>query len=231
MAVTLDTALGTKAQASANSAALTTTAAAASGSRPIVFVGHFNNTGTPNLTLAGGSLTWTKDHFTSSGNLHVAFFSAPAAAGMASASVLTCSNNIVGTGDWLMGAGSFLGIDTVTPVSAFNSGAGSTAAWSGGAAGASSGDMVIGGAFEDGSGTLTSTPSGAAVELVDFLNAGQVEALAVNYKLSVAGADSADGTWSGAITWAALSVAYKAAGGAAAVPPILLMAQPAAGGI
>lgn len=221
MAVSLDALLGT-AKGHNVAAVITTTNAVAAGGRVVVVAGRFDS-GAGTLSIAGGGLTWATDHNLSSGSLRIYVFSAPAPAGLAASSTLTVSSSSPGTTDIQCGALSLLGVDTSVWVAGFNGAAASTAGWSSGSVSAGSGDTLVGGAFEDGSGTLTSTPTGPALEAWDFNDATQTEACTGVYTTGLAGSAAAAGTWSGAISHIAIGVAYKAAaaGGATSllVPP------------
>lgn len=220
MAVTLDTALGTGNASAASSVSFNTTAAVASGGRVVLICGRWQLASTSTMSITGtGGLTWAQDHTVSSGTLRISVFSAPAPAGLASGTTLTVSFSTA-SNDTIIGAGSFLGIDTVGTVVAFNGGAASTAAWSSASVAATSGNALIGGAFCDGL-NATSTPTAPGVELFDRNIVGQSESLVEQYKLSVAGSDTIAGTWSGAVSHVAIGVAYKAAAAGAAAPRLL----------
>jgi hypothetical protein len=220
LAVTLDTALGTKAQSASTTAVLTTTAAVASGGHILLVAGHFF-AGATTRACAGGSLTWTEDAYLKSGSLHISIFRASAPSGLASSTNITVTWG--NAGDSLVGAGSFLGIDTSGTVIASGTNNGSLAGWGTGSIASTSGNMLFGGAFMDGAVT-TSTPTSPASELFDVNSAGQTETATGAYKLSVSGSDSIDGTWASAAGWAAAGVCYKATAGAATVVRSRLLA-------
>src|SRR3954462_5320649 len=139
MAGTLHPALGTGNNSASTTCTLTTTAAVAVGGRVLVLVGWFINS-VSTSTLSGGGLTWTKDVELRSGSLHIAIHSAPAPAGLASSTVLTATFSLAG--DSIMGAGSFLGLDS-TGATASQTNTGATAAWSSGSVTAASGNMLF----------------------------------------------------------------------------------------
>lgn len=215
MAITLDALLGTG-KGHNVAGTLSTTNPVAAGAQLIVVVGRFDSAG-GTMSLAGGGLTWATDHNLSSGSLRDYVFRAPVPAGLAASTVLTLTSSAPATTDMLFGALSLLGIDSANPVSGFNGAAAATAAWSSGSITANNGDAIVGGAFEDGSATDTSTPTSPGVEAWDFNDATQTEAETGVYKLSVAGTDSVDGTWATAVSHLAIGVAYKAAAAGAAV--------------
>lgn len=213
MAVTLDTALGTGKAHTTLTVSVVTTAAVASGAMIDFTVAGFIGANTYSVTATGG-LTWATSHHLVSGSLHIYKFRAFAPSGLASSTTLTATAT-GSNADHMAMAVSFLGVDNASPVSAFNASTASTAAWSSGNVAGSSGDMLTGAAFEDGSGTATSSPTAPGVEYADFNDATQTEAMTGVYKLSVAGTDVIAGTWSGAVSHVAIGVAYKAAAGAA----------------
>jgi hypothetical protein len=216
MAVSLDQPLGTNAAAGSATITLTTAATVASLATILLVCGRYN-AGTPTATLsaAGGGLTWTQDHTLTSGNVRTSVFSAPAPAGLPSGTVITVSQSL-GTGDMLVGAGSFLGVGALSAFNALASGAGT--AWATGTVAAASGDFLFGGAFGDGL-AGTSTPTSPAVELLDANSAGQTETITAAYKLSVAGSDSIAGTWSGSLSSVGVGVSYTPSVGGAPAPP------------
>lgn len=225
MAVTLDQSLGTGNQSSGTSVNLTTSAAVAAGATIVLGVGSFIG-GVPAHSISGGGLTWATAHTSTSGSLRGSLFYAFAPAGLASGTTLTVSAG--STGDWLIGAGSWLGVDTsgtlANALTGFNAVAASTAAWATGTIAAGAGNLMVSVAFEDGSGTATSTTTAPALELVDVANAGQAEALTMGYKLSASASDSIAGLWSAALGHVCVGAGFKAAVAGAAIPPSLLMA-------
>lgn len=227
MAFTLDTALGTGANAGATNATLTTTAAVASGGTIFWFVFKFRAGGPGTVTPSGGGLTWATIHTSTSGNLGVWIFGAFAPAGLASSTVLTGTSS-GGTGDYTHGAVSFLGVDQAGTVAAairaVNATSAGTAAWSSGTlTGALVGDLVIGAAGGDGT-LRTSVIAGDNVEGIDFNNVGTSGSIALNYDLNGESNDTGAGTWSGTLTHLGIGAAMKPAAGVAAVIPDITMA-------
>lgn len=224
MAVTFDQALGTGAQSvpGATAGTVTTTGAVPAGGMVVFKAGRFNSAGTT-LTASGGGLTWATGHTIASGSIRLYLFYAFAPAGLASGTVLSATPSAA-SNDFTMCAASYLGVDSAVSPVAFGGAAASTAAWATGSIAASSGNALIGGAYGDGA-LSTSTPTGPAVERVDFNSATTSGSITLVDKLSVAGSDSLAGTWSGALGHIALGVAFQAAaGGGAATPPALTMA-------
>lgn len=218
MAVTLDTTLGTGAAAGSATITLTTTNPVAAGGTIIAIIGRFNSaapTATLSVTTTGG-LTWTQDHTLTSGNIRTSLFRAHAPAGLAASTAIVWTQSAA-TGDLMVGAGSFLGVDTSGPT-AFNGASSLTTAWTSTSVAAASGNFLVGGSFGDGF-VGSSTPTGPAVELFDVNSAGQSEMITAAYKLSVAGSDLIAGTWSGTLDSATVAVAYAAAAAASLVIP------------
>jgi hypothetical protein len=210
VAASLDADLGTKAQAASTTVSLVTAAPAAAHTLIALKVGYFSATATASVTTTGG-LTWfTAGSPTVSGSLHIYIFYAYAAAGLAASTTLTLTASTT-TPDWLLDCDSWLGIDSGSPFLAGNGAAASTAAWSTAAIAAGTGNLVLSAAFEDGSGTATSTTTGPASEQHDFNNAGQNEAFTSGYLLSSAGSTTIAGTWSAALSHVCVGAAFLAA--------------------
>jgi hypothetical protein len=91
---------------------MTTGAIVASGAVIVVGLGAFRAGSLTSFTMSGGGLTWATDQFLTSGNIRAAFASAQAPAGLASSTVLTATPVPAGNCDWIIGGGSFTGIDT-----------------------------------------------------------------------------------------------------------------------
>lgn len=214
MAVTLDTGLGTGNNTASTTCSMSTTAAVASGGMICLVVGWFINSASTSSVTTTGGLTWTKDAELRATSLHIAIHHAFAPSGLASGTTLTVT--FTAGGDSIMGAGSFLGIDTTGTVIASQTNNASTAGWSSGTVASTSGNALIGGSFIDSGSVSSSTPTSPGVELIDKNVAGQSETLTEVYKLSVSGNDVIDGTWNAAAAWIAAAVCYKASAGASA---------------
>ena len=225
MAATLDANLGTKAQAASATASIVTAAAAAAGSLLVFGVGYFTGGGgTASVTTTGG-LTWTASSRTQSGSLNGYVFYAYAPSGLASGTTLTWTMS-TSTGDWLIGAASFLGMETTPTLLGTNGAAATNTAWSSGSIAAGEVNLGVVMAFEDGSGTATSTTTAPATELIDFNNAGQTEAFTLGYDLASASTATLAGSWSASLSHVARGGAFRIAAGAAASIPMLVMAPP-----
>lgn len=214
MAATLDATLGTKAQASSTTASLVTSSAAASGTLLVFGVGFFapGGVGVTASVTTGGGLTWAGTTQTASGNLHGYLFYAYAASGLASGTTLTWTASNTGN-DWLIGGASFLGMETTPTLLASNGAAASASAWSSGSMAAGEVNLGIVMAFEDGSGTATSTTTAPATELIDFNSAGQSEAFTLGYNLASASTATLAGSWSSSLSHVARGGAFKIAAG------------------
>jgi hypothetical protein len=228
VAVTLDQTLGTQKAHIATVLNLTTGATIAAGGRVVYVAAYFNSGGGTTLTGSGSGLSWAQDHFVSTGNLRIGIYSAACPSGLASGSTLTATAN--GANHDMMGSAiSLLGVDTVSPVVAFNGGTGATAAWTSSSIAALAGNAIVGGSFCDGL-VGTSTASGSNTEFSDQNDATQNESQTGVYNLTTAASDTATGTWSGAVTWVALGVAYLAAAGGAPFSTSPFQAIPFMGG-
>jgi hypothetical protein len=211
MAVTLDANLGQVAQAAAPSVTLVTGATAATATLITVGIGYFTTTGaTLSITTAGG-LTWTAGTPTVSGSLHVYVFYAVAPAGLASGTTLTWTGSGGGSNDYLLGAASFAGVDQATPFVGSNGASATASAWSTGTISSAASNLIVSAAFEDGSGTATSTTTGPATELIDFNNAGQSEAFTLSYLLNSVANDQIAGAWSASLSHVVRGHAFQAA--------------------
>lgn len=222
MAFTLDTALGTNANAGATNATLTTSAAVASGGTVFWLLFKFRSGGPGTVTPSSSpSLTWATVGTTSSGNIGIWLFAAFAPSGLTSGATLTGTSS-GGTGDYTGAAISILGVDQSSTVAAAtratNPGSGAGAPWTSGTiTGATAGDLIIGGAGGDGT-LRTSTPSGDNVEGADFNSAGTSGSVTIVYDLSGESNDTATGDWSGTLTHVSFGAAMIGAAGAAAAP-------------
>lgn len=227
MAASLDVTVGTKAQASSTTASLVTSATVASGALIVVGVGFFAASGagvTASVTTAAG-LTWANTTQTVSGALHGYLFYAYAASGLASGSTITWTASSSGN-DWLIGAASFLGMETTPTLLASNGAAASSGNWSSGSIAAGETNLGVVMAFEDGSGTATATCTAPVTELIDFNNAGQNEAFVFGYDLASGSTATLAGTWSSSLSHVARGGAFRIATAAAAELPILVMPPP-----
>jgi hypothetical protein len=214
-AVALDQSLGQGNRAAGGTCTMTTTAAAASGSIIIIAIGAFRAGSLTSFTMSGGGLTWATDQFLTAGNIRASFASAKAPSGLASGTVLTATPVPAGNCDWIIGGGSFTGIDTSgTILTGTNSSSGTGTAHTSGSITANAGDLLVECSFNDGNGTATSTPTN--LELFDKAVGAQTETLTFTYKLGMAATDSTGGTWSASITHVDVGASYLAAGGAAA---------------
>lgn len=212
MAATLDANLGTG-QGNGTTRSLVTSSAAAAGSLIVVGVGYFASGGagiTATVTTAAG-LTWANTTRTSSGNLSGYLFYAYAPSGLASSSTITWTVSS-GTADWLIGGASFLGMVSTPVLLASNGAAASAAPWSSGSIAAGEINLGVVMAFEDGSGTATSTSDSPLTELIDFAVVGQSEAFTLAYDLASAATATLQGDWS-------TSLSHVARGGAFQIEP------------
>jgi hypothetical protein len=217
LAVTVDQAsLGTQAQSGVTASTRATTAAVASGAMIVAFTFTFTTASpTASHTMSGGGLTWVRDHTATSGTLRISMHHAFAPSGLASGTDLT--NTSANTSDHTWCMYSLAGVDTGTPVAAFNAAAASTAAWSSGAlTGTGAGDAAVGGAGSDGS-LLTTTPGGDAVERIDFNSATTSGSVNLNDDLNAEADDTVTGTWSGAQAHIGIAVSYNPAAGGGGV--------------
>lgn len=209
MTVTLDTALGHGNAGSTNIVTFATTAPVAVGARIVVIAAFFQGGTATTLTVSGGGLSWAQDNSAVSGSLRIFQWSALAPAGLSSGTTITGTANAVGNDLEIEGV-SLLGVDTASPVVAFNGGGASTAAWSSGSIAAGVGNAIVGGAFCDGL-VGTSAPGGSNTEFDDFNVVGQNETMTGVFNLNTAASDSASGTFSSAVGHVVSAVAYRAA--------------------
>lgn len=213
MAVTVDQAsIGTRAQSGLTGSTTTTTAAVASGGMIVVIGFTFTTaSATASHTVSGGGLTWTRIHTVSSGTLRISIHYAFAPSGLASGTTITHTSASNSDHTWCMA--SYLGVDTGTPVSAFNGVAASTAAWSSNTlTGSHSGDAAVGGAGTDGT-LRTSVLGGDNVERIDF-NSGTTSGSVNLYDdLNAEVNDTVTGTWSGAQAHIGIGASFNPAAG------------------
>lgn len=215
MAATLDANLGTKAQSASTTCSLVTSSAAAAGTLIVIGVGYFATSGsgvTVSITTAAG-LTWGTSTRTNSGSINSYLFWAYAASGLASSSTITWTTS-VGNADWLIGAASFLGMETTPTLLAQNGAAASAAPWSSGSIVAGEVNLGVVTAFSDGggAGTASSTSDAPLTELIDLANAGQNEVVTLAYDLASASTATLQGDWS-------TSLSHTARGGAFEIAP------------
>lgn len=222
----LDATLGTRYDATGGtSPTLTTSAAAAAGTRIILFAGWTTGPVAAHMTsVTGGGLTWVVDR---NDDDEVNFFgtgiaSADAPSGLASSTVITM--NFDGSAAQVASAAaSFTGVATgasgyvdvtVAPASA------TTAAWSSGAMVTTQDDVLVVAVYGDN--TRTSTTTGPATELFDFNGGGGFNCMTVAYQIvTTAGSTTISGTWDTTpIDWQAVGVGYEVAPGAAQFRPV-----------
>jgi hypothetical protein len=231
MAIAFDANLGSAdfAAAGANTRVLTTAAAAASNSRIVVFVSYFSSS---SVTGVSDGTAYTKDKALVNGSDKFEIWSRNATSGLASASSITATFGATITGGTLMGAVSFTGIDTTTPVDATASATGTGANWSSGSVTNISANAVfVGGAGnEDVTNPTTSTATNGT-EIHDRYRAADQQGFATGYLIvSTAASRAITGTFSNSASTANTGalVVYAAAAGAAA--PTHFLATLGAGG-
>jgi hypothetical protein len=215
MPATLDANLGTKAQAASATASLVTANPAAAGSLLVIGVGYFSASATASITTTGG-LTWAATTPTVSGSIRGYLFYAYAPAGLASGTMLTWTASAT-TPDWLIGGASFLGMNSTPTLLGSNGASATAAAWSSGSIAAGEVNLGVVMAFEDGSGTATSTSTAPLNELIDFANAGQNEAFTLAYDLASAATATLAGSWSASLSHVCRGGAFKIAPGGSPV--------------
>jgi hypothetical protein len=212
-AIVFDKSLGTKGEnGKGTQATLTTSAAAASGSRVFVFV-NWNNASQTLSSVSGGGLTWTVDRQAKdTTNFHGAIASAAAPAGLASGTVITATfSGPVTRG--LIAAASFTGIASTSPLDVAGSNLqGGVAAWTGSVTTTKANDLVLGWSGIDAN--ATSTPTAPNAEIHDFGQASYHAWATSVYRIeSTAGAKTVNGTWSkvsGAAANVTVVAAYRA---------------------
>jgi len=225
MAITLDQAnIYTGAGTNQINHTITTTAAVASGAMITILAHRFKSGTSSTLSGSGGGLTWANAHDVSSGNIRMYLICAFAASGLASGSTLTVNGSLSGN-DYTVGVASYLGVDQsggtiASAIRAVNGVAASTAAWGSGSVAGNSGDGLIGGAGGDGT-LRTSTTDAPGVERIDFNSATSSGSITLADKLSITGATSLDGDFSGTLGHVALAVAFIPAAGAAATSLVI----------
>ena len=203
MAPSLDVSLGTNSQdTAAASITLTTSAAAASGSRILLAVHHRDTVGDVLAAgVSGGSLQW--DLVTNSpvnGTMRLAWFTAYAPAGLASSTVLTTTFTTLVSGNKGVMAASFLGTDPRAwtyplDTTAFSTAAGA-AAWTCDIVTSLADELVFGVTAIDTSTSPTNAPT-VGTEVHEFFGAGN-RAYATQYAVpSSPTTQTISGTWSG----------------------------------
>jgi len=195
--IALDRNLGAKTDnVASTSLTLTTTAAAAAGSRVFAFVDWTNSTRTLS-SVTGGGLTWTVDVQAKATNSSIrqAIASAPAPAGLAANTVLQATfSGSVGHG--LISAASFTGIATTTPLDTTATGtqAGVTN-WPCTLTTTNANDLVLGWSTIDANATSTATAPNT--EIHDFGDANYYGWATSVFRIEAStGAKTVSGTWS-----------------------------------
>jgi hypothetical protein len=190
---------------------LTTSTAAASGSRVFVFVNWNDASGTLS-SLSGGGLTWTIDVQAkdASGN-HAAIASANAPNGLASATKLTATfSKVVANG--LIAAASYTGIAGSAPVDVTGSNLqAGVAAWTGSVTTTNANDLVLGWSGLDANTTNTATVPN--IKIYDFGDSNLWEWSTAEYRIeTTTGPKTVNGTWAratGATANVTVIAAYK----------------------
>jgi hypothetical protein len=185
---------------------LVTAAAVAAGGHICVGGARFSGTGSDDLTLAGGGLTWTRVVDVVNGSLRIAIWVAYAPSGLASGTTLTMT--LTNGTDCMLSAQSYTGGNSSTVIDGSNNGTGSTAAWSSGSVFVNVGDAEFGCAFCDG--LVGSSIPTNGVEITDFNDATQTETYVAEDIASAVSASDISGTWSGAVTWISAAIAIQA---------------------
>lgn len=212
MAIALDVAnLGTARNASGagDAVSVNTGSAVASNGFIVVCVGWF---GTTNLVtgVSGGSLSWTRDLNGAAASKGICIASAQAPSGLASGTTITVSwAGGAGASEMIMGASSFTGVKTSSPVDGTPLGAtlASTVAWTTGNYTIAAGSLIVGGNWCDGG--SANTPG--TTELWELDNAGGPDGMVAAYRIEAsAGGYPITGTWNAATQYIMGAVAYLA---------------------
>lgn len=219
MPIAIDQAsLGTGSPAGTGSTiAFTTSSTVASGGFIVLGVYWWHATVTL-LSVAGGGLTWTVDAQGSSGSMlgNVGVVSAQAPAGLASGTTITATLSAATADGRAIGGTSFTGVATSAAVDVAGTVQGQDpgTAWTTGSLSLAAGSVLVGVSFCE-NGTTTSTPTGPAVEALDFRSGGG-DGVTLAYRIEAAGGSVATaGTWSVSGAHSDIGVAYKAAAGGA----------------
>lgn len=227
MAIAFDQNLGAAQDAtgttSTTTIALTTSAAAVTGSRVFVVVNWF---GVRTLSsVSGGGLTWVVDKSQTNGSDRVAIASADAPSGLASGTVITATLSGVATGKAIGGAsatGIVTGSSGYLDVTGGNNPAAGTAWTSGNITTTNANDFIIAVAMADTSNNgMSSTPTSPSIEIHDqpFNAAG--EGMTSAYRIeTVTGTIAIAGAWnlSATVGTTVAIASYKAAAAAAKIP-------------
>ena len=193
---------------------MTTTKAAAAGTRVFAFVNWSGGSSTLS-SVSGGGLTWTVDGQVKGAlsDYRVGIASAYAPAGLPSGTALTATFSAGAThGD--MAAASFRGIASSAPVDVVaKSTQNGVTNWSASITTVNANDLVLGASIFDGQ--VTNTPTAPNLLIQSFNNVPFYSALTSEYQIATtAGTKTVSGTWSGnttgSITNATVVVAYKA---------------------
>jgi len=212
-AVAFDRDLGANSEsASGKKATLTTTAAAAPGSRVFVFV-NWKNASRTLASVTGGGLTWTIDRQAQDArNFHGAIASGTAPTGLAAGTVITANfSGPVTKG--LIAAASFTGIASASPLDASGSNVqAGVAAWTASVTTTNANDLVLG--WSGINAQATSTATAPNVEIHDVRNSAYSESATSAYRIeSTPGVKAVNGTWSqpsGATANITVVAAYRA---------------------
>lgn len=220
MAIALNTNLGANSNSSGSTVTLSTAGAVASGATVFLLVSWWNDVNSA-ATASGGGLTWTKDTQTDNGSGdRFAIFSAPAPAGLASATTLTIT---FGTADGghLIGGVSFTGVGSIDTTGGTT---GSGTGWSSGTAtNAVDGALALGGAGGE-EGASTTSVAVIGTELHDRWQSGALQGFATGFQVvSGTGSRSITGTFSRSSTanTGALAI-YSPSGGATVAATLTL---------
>jgi hypothetical protein len=222
MAVAFGAVLGTSEVDAGSSLTVTTSALVPAGGRVVIVTGGFA-TGTT-ATGSGGALTWATDGHVVNGSdarYHSSILSADCPAGLAASTVLTvtfsgATNNKTISCFYITGA--------VSGASGYLDGAavggnGTVTAWATASlATANADDILISGGYIDA--VTSNTPGTGYTEIHDSVAASSGVTFTSEYQVvSATGSYTGNGTWLAAGSpWTMVMAAYKAAGGAVAVP-------------
>jgi hypothetical protein len=192
---------------------LTTSQAAAAGSKIFLGIGHFRNTVT-GVTDNGAGLTWVSLAEPADGSNAMALFEADAPPGLASGTTITATFSAANTLSPQICAASFTGVTTgSTTDGGAVTATGSGLTWSPGPITTTFADSVIDAVAKGGAGAdNTSTPDLNYNELYDF-GFGTGDFITMIYRIvSATGTYTPGGTWSGSVpSYASAGVAFDAA--------------------